>query len=75
LGPLREFEGKLRMYAKTLGADVCMEKKSGSAKEKAKVVKRKLHWTMIKKEEVDELRAILASEILVVNTLLSIHGW
>jgi hypothetical protein len=74
LGPIQDFEQKMRRYDGTLGADAWKNENKG-VRERVKEYKRRLHWSMIERKEVDELRAILASEILVVNTLLSVYEW
>jgi hypothetical protein len=78
LGPLRAFEEKMRKFDSVLGVD---NWKGGSgdikssAQRKLESFRKRLHWSMIEKREVDELRAILASEILAINTLLGTQQW
>jgi hypothetical protein len=78
LGPLRAFEEKMRKFDSVLSAD---NWKGGSgdikssAQRKLESFRKRLHWSMIEKREVDELRAILASEILAINTLLGTQQW
>lgn len=43
-------------------------------RERVKEYKRRLHWSRIERKEVDELRAILASEILAVDTITFCAG-
>lgn len=74
LGPIQDFEQKMSRYDGTLGVDAWKNENKGIC-ERLKEYKTKLHWSMIERKEVDELRAILASEILVVNTLLSVQEW
>jgi hypothetical protein len=83
LGPLTSFEEKMRKYDKVLGPDkwkVDASSKTGGgvareAQEKLSEFRKRLHWSMIERKEVDELRTILASEILAINTLLSVQQW
>ena len=74
LGPIRDFEQKMRGYDNVLGADA-WKKERGGVKRRAAGVKTRLHWAMIERKEVDGLRAILASEMLVVNTMISLYKW
>jgi hypothetical protein len=72
LGPLQDFEKKMRSYENTLGPTNCS---SNSRKGWARSFKKRLHWSAIARHEVDELRAILTSEILAINTLLTMQNW
>jgi len=74
LGPIQDFEKKMRRYDRSLATDAWKNENKGVG-ERVKEYKRRLHWSMIERKEVDELRAILASEILAVNTLLSVQEW
>ncbi|MCJ1403904.1 hypothetical protein MMC11_007127 [Xylographa trunciseda] len=38
-------------------------------------VKDRLHWSMIASKEVDELRAVVAGQLVAVDTLLNIRTW
>ncbi|KAM5386027.1 uncharacterized protein FOBCDRAFT_208364 [Fusarium oxysporum Fo47] len=72
LGPLQDFEKKMRSYDNTLGPGNCIGKsKQGWIQN----FKKRLHWSAIARHEVDELRAILTSEILAINTLLTMQNW
>jgi hypothetical protein len=68
----------MRKFDNVLGVDNWKggsgEMKS-SAQRKLESFRKRLHWSMIEKREVDELRAILASEILAINTLLGTQQW
>jgi hypothetical protein len=82
LGPLRAFEEKMKGYENSLGLHIGSHspRLGGFGKRKRfmnKVAdfKHQLHWSVIARQEVDELRAILTSEILAINTLLTMHGW
>ncbi|KAF4499635.1 hypothetical protein FAGAP_4185 [Fusarium agapanthi] len=72
LGPLQEFEEKMRRYENTLGPKDCSD---NSRKGWVRSFKKRLHWSAIARHEVDELRAILTSEILAINTLLTMQNW
>ena len=73
LGPLRAFEAKMKRYENTLGSI----SSGGSFKKRKRWdgLRKRLHWSSIARHEVDELRAILTSEILAINTLLTMHEW
>ncbi|KAF5549803.1 hypothetical protein FMEXI_4054 [Fusarium mexicanum] len=64
LGPLQEFEEKMRRYENSLGPKGCSD---NSTKGWVRSFKKRLHWSAIARHEVDELRAILTSEIFPVN--------
>ncbi|GAW26261.1 hypothetical protein SAMD00023353_2501300 [Rosellinia necatrix] len=71
LGPLQEFEARMAKYEPTLGAHV-----GGIGNKRGKVkaindIRKRLHWSAIARHDVDGLRAILTSEILAINTLLT----
>jgi hypothetical protein len=72
LGPLQDFEKKMRSYDNTLGPGNYIDK---SKKGWIQSFKKRLHWSAIARHEVDELRAILTSEILAINTLLTMQNW
>lgn len=78
LGPLRAFEEKMRKFDSVLGVET-WKGGNGNTKSlpqrKLENFRQRLHWSMIEKREVDELRAILASEILAINTLLGAQQW
>lgn len=83
LGPLHSFEEKMRSYHNTFGIQAdqtCTPSTSCSwtirdlRHRKARVAQR-LHWSAIARHEVDELRAILTSEILAINTILTMNNW
>jgi hypothetical protein len=73
LGPLREFEERMRGYQNALALGASGNK--ASRRERWSRVKKRLHWSAIARFEVDALRAILTSEILTINTLLSMQAW
>ncbi|KAJ8131166.1 hypothetical protein O1611_g2461 [Lasiodiplodia mahajangana] len=80
LGPLQEFEARMATYENTLGThgNQCGATGSGSkgaTREKIKHLGRRLHWSVIERHDVDGLRAILTSEILAINTLLTMMEW
>ncbi|TVY73694.1 hypothetical protein Focb16_v004986 [Fusarium oxysporum f. sp. cubense] len=62
----------MRSYDNTLGPGNCIGK---SKKGWIQNFKKRLHWSAIARHEVDELRAILTSEILAINTLLTMQNW
>ncbi|KAF5662785.1 hypothetical protein FDENT_13288 [Fusarium denticulatum] len=72
LGPLQEFEEKMRRYENTLGPINCSD---NGRKGWVRSFKKRLHWSAIARHEVDELRAVLTSEILAINTLLTMQNW
>lgn len=72
LGPLKEFEEKMRSYENALGPSSYKDEGKTS---KVQSFKKRLHWSAIARHEVDELRAILTSEILAINTLLTMQSW
>ncbi|KAK4102634.1 hypothetical protein N658DRAFT_558251 [Parathielavia hyrcaniae] len=76
LGPLREFEEKMRRYESSLdpAANVGVAEEA-SARRRLSLAKKRSHWSAIAKHEVDKLRAILTSEILAINTLLAMQQW
>lgn len=74
LGPIRAFEEKMREYDDNLGAK-SWENEVRGVKQKFKSLKKRLHWSLIRRKEVDELRAILASEMLAMNTIISTYEW
>jgi hypothetical protein len=71
LGPLKEFETKMGGYESSLGLNLQPKSKSGNLSR----FKKRLQWSAITGHEVDELRAILTSELLAINTLLSMQRW
>jgi len=71
LGPLKEFERKMEGYESSLGPNLRPKSKSGNLTR----FKKRLQWSAITRHEVDELRAILTSELLAINTLLSMQRW
>lgn len=76
LGPLREFEEKMRGYENTLGPRAFGRSGNKTSRaERWSQVKKRLHWSSIARHEVDGLRAILTSEILAINTLLAMQKW
>ena len=75
LGPLQNFESKMRRYDSVIGPEAWKGGPVSGAQERLSNFRKKLHWSAIERREVDELRAILASEILAINTLLSIQDW
>ncbi|KAK3904057.1 hypothetical protein C8A05DRAFT_14041 [Staphylotrichum tortipilum] len=77
LGPLKAFGEKMRGYESTLGpgADLKSGKKVSKTEQWCHVKKR-LHWSAsIAPHEVDQLRAILTSEISAINALLGMQTW
>ncbi|KAF3766198.1 hypothetical protein M406DRAFT_330034 [Cryphonectria parasitica EP155] len=81
LGALRAFEDKMKKYDNTFGL-----RTDGNASHAPFLLRRhglkdvrdfktRLHWSAIARHEVDELRSILTSEIVAINTLLTIHEW
>lgn len=78
LGPLRAFEDKMRSYDNTFGihgAAYASGVAAGGALLKMRNLKKRLHWSAIAQHQVDELRAVLTSEILAINTLVTMHEW
>ncbi|KAI1323345.1 hypothetical protein F5Y16DRAFT_384007 [Xylariaceae sp. FL0255] len=79
LGPLQEFQGKMARYESTLGSHRAQTRSSGSKivgnMNRIKAFGTRLHWSTMDRVVVDELRAILTSEILAINTLLSVVKW
>ena len=84
LGPLQAFEEKMKRYENTLGQHARAPPPGpqlGSSRKRKRFAtrvadfKNQLHWSAIARHEVDELRAILTSEILAINTLLTMHEW
>lgn len=71
LGPLKDFENKMKGYESALSSGSEPKSKSGNWSR----VKKRLHWSAIARHEVDELRAILTSELLAINSLLSLQRW
>ncbi len=67
-GPLKAFLDKMVTYEPFLGK----HKITGGLKGMGK----RLHWsTSIGKKEVDDLRAVVVSQILAINTLLNAQQW
>lgn len=77
LGPLRAFEDKMRSYDNTFGIHGAAYASGVGAGGllKMRSFKKRLHWSAIARHEVDELRAVLTSEILAINTLVTMHEW
>ena len=82
LGPLRAFEEKMKGFENSLGSHIGSHGSQigGFGKRKRFMssmgkFKDRLHWSVIARQEVDELRAILTSEILAINTLLTVQKW
>lgn len=78
LGPLRAFEEHMRSYDNTFGihgAAYASGTAAGGGLLKFRNFKKRLHWSAIARHEVDELRAVLTSEILAINTLVTMHQW
>lgn len=77
LVPLRQFEAKMTGYENTLGSHAVVHSKLGKSRKRKRWshFKKRLHWSAIARHEVDELRAIITSEILAMNTLLSMQQW
>ncbi|MCJ1285648.1 hypothetical protein MMC26_004989 [Xylographa opegraphella] len=38
-------------------------------------VKDRIHWSMIESKEIDELRAVVAGQLVAVDTLLNVRTW
>lgn len=81
LGPLRSFEEKMRSYHNTFGIQAGYTSTTSTSwtvvkwrVRKPKAAQR-LHWSAIARHEVDELRAILTSEILAINVILTMNNW
>ncbi|KAF2967272.1 hypothetical protein GQX73_g6298 [Xylaria multiplex] len=75
LGPLQDFQTKMEKYENTLGTHRdCIRGKRRKV-ESIKGFGKQLHWSAIARHDVDELRAILTSEILAINTLLGMMKW
>lgn len=81
LGPLRSFEEKMRSYHNTFGIQA---NRNSTASTSWSIVKwrdrkpkaaQRLHWSAIARHEIDELRAILTSEILAINSILTMNNW
>ncbi|KAG6355630.1 hypothetical protein INS49_003592 [Diaporthe citri] len=78
LGPLRAFEDKMRSYDNTFGihgAAYASGVAAAGGLLKVRNFKKRLHWSAIARHEVAEIRAVLTSEILAINTLVTIHKW
>lgn len=78
LGPLRVFEDNMRSYDNTFGihgAAYASGVAAGGGLVKLRNFKKRVHWSAITRHEVDELRAVLTSEILAINTLVTMHEW
>jgi hypothetical protein len=78
LGPLQQFQAKMANFENTLGIDgtQCSAIRNKKRKrESFKHFRKQLHWSAIARHDVDELRAILTSEILAINTLLTMVEW
>ena len=73
LGPLKEFETKMKRYDNTLGWNAWTS--NPKKRKRWSNFKKQLHWSTIDRHQVDELRAILTSEILAINTLLTMQSW
>ena len=63
--PLQAFVNKMRPSEKSLG-----HIRSSST---LSAVGRRLHWSLITKNDVDELRKVIMSEMVTINTLLGIQ--
>ncbi|KAI9699134.1 MAG: hypothetical protein M1836_003323 [Candelina mexicana] len=67
-GPLKEFLDKMNTHEPFLGK----HKVTGGLKG----IGKRLHWsTSIGKKEVGELRAVVVSQVLAINTLLNAQQW
>ncbi|KAI0534576.1 hypothetical protein GGR58DRAFT_520161 [Xylaria digitata] len=71
LGPLQDFEAKMAKYENTLGTHRDCIRGKRRRVESIKGFGKQLHWSAIAQHDVNELRAILTSEILAINTLLT----
>jgi hypothetical protein len=66
--PLTSFIDRMGMFEEFLGHH--------RVERSLKGVKKKLHWSMsVTKNEVGDIRAIVVSQILAINTLLNAQQW
>ncbi|KAI8629558.1 hypothetical protein F5Y19DRAFT_475545 [Xylariaceae sp. FL1651] len=78
LAPLQDFEARMAKYENTLGTDAGSRVSFINIKTKRRKIRdfgKRLHWSAIEQHDVDKLRAILTSEILAINTLLTMAEW
>ncbi|KAK3332891.1 hypothetical protein B0T19DRAFT_439693 [Cercophora scortea] len=73
LGPLKEFEERMKGYENTLGSN--SYRRVPGKKESWNRLKSRLHWSSIARHDVEELRAVITSEILAINTLITMEKW
>jgi chromosome segregation ATPase len=63
----------MKTYENTLGSGI--QNGGWRKKKRWNHFKKQIHWSAVARHDADELRAVLTSEILAINTLLTMQEW